>query len=176
MTNAFIFHGTEGTPQENWFPWLKDELEKVGVETTVPQLPDSAHPNVNAWLTEASTFKTGPDTILVGHSLGAVLILRMLERGHQAKAVYLAAPFLHDLDWDVLKESLFFADTFDWHHIKQQCSHFEVFASKNDPYVPVEYVEEVAKGLEVTNQALDVNKHFNTTDFPYLLERIKSNQ
>ncbi|KKS50273.1 MAG: hypothetical protein UW01_C0001G0132 [Candidatus Nomurabacteria bacterium GW2011_GWA2_43_66] len=24
--NAFIFHGTEGHPQENWFPWLKKEL------------------------------------------------------------------------------------------------------------------------------------------------------
>jgi len=170
--NAYIFHGTEGTPEENWFPWLKDELEKTGVETTVPQLSDSKHPDMNKWLTEASSFKTGPDTVLIGHSLGAVFILRMLERGHQAKAVYLVAPFLTDLGWEVLDKSLFFADTFDWHHIKKQCGHFEVFASKNDPHVPVEDVEAVAEALEVKNQVLDVNKHFNITEFPYLLERI----
>jgi len=174
MKNAYIFHGTEGNPQENWFPWLKKELEEVGVETIVPQLTDSAHPNMNEWLTEASTFKTGSDTILIGHSLGAVFILRMLERGHKAKAVYLVAPFLHDLGWDVLEKSLFFADTFDWYKIKKQCGHFEVFASKNDPYVSIEDVESVANGLEVKNQTLDVKKHFNVTEFPYLLKRIKT--
>jgi hypothetical protein len=26
--NAFIFHGTEGHPQENWFPWMKEKLFK----------------------------------------------------------------------------------------------------------------------------------------------------
>lgn len=143
------------------------------METVVPQLPDPEHPNVHTWLTEVSAFDTDSDTILIGHSLGAVLILRMLERGHKAKAVYLVAPFLHDLGWDVLKKSLFFADTFDWHHIKQQCPHFEVFSSKNDPYVSLEDVRAVAEMLEVKSEVLDVNKHFNTTEFPYLLERIK---
>ena len=170
--NAYIFHGTEGAPDENWFPWLKSELGNIGISTEVPQLSNSEKPDMNKWLTEVSTFKTGEDTILVGHSLGAVIILRMLERGHKAKAVYLVAPFLNDLGWDVLKESLFFADNFDWHLIKKQCDHFEVFASKNDPYVSVENVQEVADNLEVTPQVLDVNKHFNTDDFPPLLERI----
>ena len=169
--NAYIFHGTEGTPDENWFPWLKSQLDSIGITAEVPQLSNSKNPNVNKWLTEASEFKTGEDTILIGHSLGAVLILRMLERGHKAKAVYLVAPFLDDLGWEVLKESLFFADSFDWHQIKKQCEYFEVFASKNDPYVSLENVKEVADNLEVEPQVLDVNKHFNTEDFPYLFVR-----
>lgn len=111
----------------------------------------------------------------MGHSLGAVLILRMLERGQRAKAVYLAAPFFNDLDWEVLKDSLFFTKSFDWDLIKKQCPHFEVFASKNDPYVSVENVEKVAKNLGVNTEVLDVEKHFNTKEFPYLLERIKLN-
>lgn len=172
--NAYIFHGTEGKPQDNWFPWLKKELDGIDVQTEVPQLPNSDKPDINAWLTSAATFNTGEDAVLIGHSLGAVLILRMLERGHKAKAVYLAAPFLNDLDWEVLKESLFFADTFDWNLIKKQCAYFEVLASENDPYVSVENVAEVADNLGIESQILDVNKHFNTTDFPYLLERIQS--
>lgn len=170
--NAYIFHGTDGTPQENWFPWLKEKLDNVGIVTEVPQLSIPNHPNINTWLTEASSFRTGPETILIGHSLGAVLILRMLERGHKAKAVYLVAPFLNDLDWGVLRDSLFFADTFDWNLIKKQCSHFEVFASKNDPYVSVENVQKVADNLEVDSQILDVERHFNMNEFQYLLDRI----
>lgn len=174
--NAYIFHGTDGNPQEHWFPWLKQELTNIKIQTEIPELPDSAHPNINKWLTKASSFKTNPDTILIGHSLGAVFILRMLERGHKAKAVYLVAPFLNDLKWDVLKDSIFFADNFDWTLIKKQCHHFEVFASNDDPYVSIENVNEVAKNLGVENQILDGKKHFNIKEFPYLLERIKLNK
>jgi predicted alpha/beta hydrolase family esterase len=172
---AYIFHGTNGTPEENWFPWLKKELNNIRIETEVPQLPNSEHPNLNDWINYVSNLKTDSDTILIGHSLGSVLILRMLEKGYKAKAVYLAAPFLNDLRWDVLKESLFFSNTFDWKLIKERCPKFEVFASKNDPHVSVKDVELVANNLGVVNQVLDVEKHFNIKEFPYLLERIKKN-
>ncbi|MES2930733.1 MAG: alpha/beta fold hydrolase [Patescibacteria group bacterium] len=173
--NAYIFHGTEGNPQENWFPWLAAELEKRGVETTVPQLSNPDYPDLNTWLADVSSFKTGPDTILIGHSLGAVLILRMLERGHHAKRVYLCAPFLHDLGWKVLEESFFFSDDFDWDTIKKHCPRFEILASANDPHVPLEDVDKVARGLGVEMQTIDIEKHFNAKEFPYLLERVVKN-
>jgi hypothetical protein len=28
MKTAFIFHGTDDTPQKHWFAWVKKELEK----------------------------------------------------------------------------------------------------------------------------------------------------
>ena len=39
MKTAIIIHGTEGYPEENWFPWLKSELEIIGYQTFVPQFP-----------------------------------------------------------------------------------------------------------------------------------------
>ena len=39
MKNVIIIHGTEGYPEENWFPWLKKNLEERGYNVTVPQFP-----------------------------------------------------------------------------------------------------------------------------------------
>ncbi|PIN68395.1 hydrolase, partial [Candidatus Woesearchaeota archaeon CG11_big_fil_rev_8_21_14_0_20_57_5] len=36
MKTVFIFHGTEGYPEENWFSWLKQELERIGYQVVVP--------------------------------------------------------------------------------------------------------------------------------------------
>ena len=171
--NCLIFHGTDGHDKENWFPWLKKKLDDLGIKTEVPNFPNSNKPKLEDWLNHLKSYQINEDTILIGHSLGVALILKLLENGVKIKAVFLVAAFCDDLNWDLLKESNFFKGDFNWEEVKKSCSCFEVLTSKNDPYLKIEDGDKVANNLGVENQIIDAYKHFNMEEFPLLLEKIK---
>lgn len=79
MRNALILHGTLGSPTGNWFQWLKTELEKKGLEVWLPQLPHAEQPSLKEWADFVHTncpFEINEETLIVGHSSGAILALR----------------------------------------------------------------------------------------------------
>ena len=81
MKKVYIIHGWEGDPQNNWFPWLKKELESKGFEVFVPEMPDTDKPVKSVWLKTMQELVKNPDanTYLVGHSMGCQAIQRYLE-------------------------------------------------------------------------------------------------
>ena len=48
--NFIIIHGTNGHPEKNWFPWLKNELDKLGHTVYIPQFPTPDGQNLANWL------------------------------------------------------------------------------------------------------------------------------
>lgn len=48
--NVIIVHGAYGHPQENWFDWLKKELENMAVPCHVPPLPTPENQGLDQWL------------------------------------------------------------------------------------------------------------------------------
>jgi predicted alpha/beta hydrolase family esterase len=183
MKNAIIIHGTEGYPEENWFPWLKQELEKRGYVVFVPQFPSP--PKVPAKIAEwFAVFKNyeqyiNEDTILIGHSLGGIFTLKILE---QLKYPIKAACFVGTpigirpiLNYD--RDSSFSSFSFDWKSIIKKAKQFIVFQSDTDPYVSLGNGEELAKNLNVKLNFVPNAGHFNSkagyTKFDLLLERLK---
>lgn len=72
-----IAHGYSAAPSSHWFPWL---AETLAAEVVIPALPASDAPEKDAWIRTlgAQLGELGPDTVLLGHSLGAITILRAL--------------------------------------------------------------------------------------------------
>lgn len=81
MKRVFIIHGWDGYPEEGWFPWLKEELEKRGFEVIVPAMPEPEEPKIEIWVPFLTKLIGTPDqnTFFVGHSIGCQAIIRYLE-------------------------------------------------------------------------------------------------
>jgi uncharacterized protein len=183
-SNIFIFHGTEGYPEENWFPWLREKLEEKGYKVIVPQFPSpKGEPcKINLWFDVLKNYEQyiNEDTILIGHSLGGVFTLRILEKlKNPVKAVFLtAAPvgIKPILNYD--RDMSFSGLDFDWSVIKNKAKHFEVFQSDNDPYVSLGNGEKLAEELGVKLNFIPNAGHFNKLagylKFDELWEKLKS--
>ena len=183
MTNVFIIHGAYGHPNENWFPWLKSELEKLGCKVFVPRFPTPKDQSLENWLKVFEDYKQclNENSIVVGHSLGPAFLLNVLENlDKPIKAAFFVSGFvglLGNPEIDNINKS-FVDRSFDWQKIKQNCKKFYIFHSDNDPYVPLEKAKELAKNLGVDVILVKNAGHFNEkagyARFELLLEKIKN--
>lgn len=182
MQNIFIFHGTEGYPDENWFPWLKQQLEAKGCNVIVPQFPSPpvVPAKISEWFDVLRKYEQyiNEDTIFVGHSLGGLFLLRILESTEQKcrAAVFVGTPIGIQPIKNYARDSAFCGFDFNWDAIIPKATYFAVFQSDNDPYVGLDNGEQLAKKLGVNLDFVPNAGHFNTkagyTHFPQLLEKL----
>ena len=182
MTNVFIFHGTGGYPEENWFPWLKNQLENLGCNVIIPQFPTPKNQLLGNWLKILETYKKfyNENTILIGHSLGGTFLLKVLEKSDiKIKASFLIAAPIGVLPIKNYEADKLFIEKFgfNWNKIRSNCKKFFVFHSDNDPYVSLGNGKELSKQLDTNLIFIPNAGHFNTsagyTQFDGLLEKIK---
>lgn len=186
MKQALILHGTDASPSHNWFTWLKEQLEADGYTVWLPQLPNSVMPSTrtyNEFLISNADFAFNEETILIGHSSGAVEILSLLQHlPEDAKigAAYLVSAFKDDLGWESLTR--LFEEPFDFSKIKTKAGKFVFLHSDNDSYVPLEqarYLSEQVGGELIIKTG---QGHFNTElsesykEFPLLLHIIEGGE
>ena len=182
-SNIFIFHGTEGHPEENWFPWLKGKLETKGHKVFVPQFPTPpiVPAKISEWFEVLKNYEQyiNEDTIFIGHSLGGVFALRVLEKiKHPVKAVFLVgAPIGVKPILNYERDKSFSGFDFDWQTIKNNSKNFTVYHSDDDPYVSLANGEQLAKNLDVELTFIPNAGHFNTkagyTEFDALLSKLE---
>jgi len=166
-SNIFIFHDTEGYPDENWFPWMKQELEQKGYKVIIPQFPTPpvVSAKINEWFEVLKKYEQDIDenTIFIGHSLGGIFTLRILEKlQHPVKAVFLVGTPIGVrpiLNYD--RDDNFSGFAFDWGEIKKKSKNFVVFQSDTDPYVSLDNGKELAKHLKIELNFIPNAGHFN---------------
>jgi predicted alpha/beta hydrolase family esterase len=195
-----ILHGSFGSNQGNWFPWLKSKLESLGHEVICPQMPVEDYElltktgpffeckiqSLTNWLESFQKdvlpqIDNNQPLIIVSHSLAPVFVLHLLEKyNFQLKQAIFVAPFLETdpKDWIFYNvNQTFFKPDFDFEKLSKQCGESIVFYGDNDPYVPVakpiEFAEKLHAQMIEIPKGGHLNAEFGYTTFPELFAVLK---
>lgn len=181
MTNAFIFHCSNGSPYIHWYQWLKRKLTAENCQVFLPQMPQGEAQTLQNWLKTVEEYKPQlENSILIGHSLGVPFIIDLLNIWNvKVKAAFLVAGFTGKLNTDHGEPNIpeFAENDFEWNKIKSSCAKFFIIHGDNDKLVPLEKAHELGKNLNTQVTLIQNGGHFQAQagypTFPELLNLIK---
>ncbi len=178
MNRVILLHGNGGGKgTDNWFPYVKFELKKIGIKCETPDLPDPVLARSKFWLPYfKNILRIGPDDIVVGHSSGALAILKYAEENKVGASV-LVGVYYTDLGYEDERKSGYFDTPWQWGRIKTNQNWTAVFASKDDPYIPITEPRYIRDKLGSVYFEFDNEGHFGEDtgkkEFPELLKFLK---
>lgn len=113
------------------------------------------------------------ETIIIGHSSGAIAAMRYAET-HRVYAIVLVAAYTSDLGDANERASGYFSRPWQWEKIKANCPHIVQFGSTDDPFLPWKEQQEVADRLEAKLYKFTDRGHFQNTEFHELVSAVGS--
>ena len=164
MTNYIILHGSFGSKDGNWFPWLKKELENRGQKVEIPQMPIGVgNQNFDNWSNKLDELDINENTIIIAHSIAPVFVCKYLTmRKIKVKKLIFVCGFNNylgiDPDYDTVNETMYFNNLKD---IKNYCNNIICFYSDNDPYVKFEVEKEFANTISNEQYIIKNGGHIN---------------
>ncbi|HEF8771865.1 MULTISPECIES: RBBP9/YdeN family alpha/beta hydrolase [Providencia] len=182
LTNkkVIIIHGYTASPEKNWFPWLKAQLEQQGVVVKVPAMPDPLSPDPQRWqqhLLDAQ-IELDKDTVVIGHSLGCVTLLRYLASQQQQVGGYLLVSGFTE-EQATLPELKAHTDiSLDYANLKSLSDKRISIISSNDSIVSPQSSRTLATLLETEVITVENAGHFldreGFSEFPLILKVLNS--
>lgn len=176
---AIIIPGNgDDNPEDKWFPYVKNELEKIGIAVENNKYPDPMLARQEYWLPFIKEQGADENTILIGHSSGAIAAMRFAEENKILGSV-LVGVYVSDLGNEDEKKSGYFDKPWNWKAIKENQKWIIQFSSTNDPFIPISEAREVNKQLNTQYHEYTDQGHFggreNKIEFPEMINAIKEN-
>ena len=165
MNNYIILHGSFGSKDGNWFPWLKEQLENQNKEVTVPQMPVGVgNQNYENWSNELDKLDINENTIIIAHSIAPVFVCKyLINKKIRVKKLVFVCGFNNYLgiasDFDAVNEPMFLDNLED---IKKYCNDIVCFYSDNDPYVKFEVEKDFADTISNEQYVIKNGGHINS--------------
>ena len=173
-----LVHGFEGDRDIHWFGWLEKQLVERHCSVVRKTYSNSDAPDPLAWQ-QAIASDIQEDDIVVGFSLGVAGVLRALELSStpRIETFVSVSGFARPLDVSFAdKINSFVEGDFDWECITSKMNNAFVYASDDDPYVPMEEAQFLSEKLGASFRVFHARRHLGTWDetqaFPELLESI----
>lgn len=180
MIKVVLVPGNSGcTTQDNWFPSVQKELEAKGLKVVAATFPDPILARESYWIPFLKNeLAVDEHTILVGHSSGAIASMRFAEQ-HRILGSVLVGAYYNDLNIENEKLSGYFSRPWDWEKIRANQSWISLFASDDDPWIPVEHPRFIHQQLNCEYHEFKHMGHFGgdyfKPDFPELSLSVLNN-
>lgn len=150
QNNYTILPGWTSTAQENFYPWLENELISAGKQSQTVVYKSALENSEQEIITDlADRITLNSETVLIGHSLGGVMAMKLLEKSDTkiAKLILVgsflkpefkdkARPFEDKLSWD-----------FDFEAIRKNAAEVIILSDETDYIVPEDSGIELAEKL-----------------------------
>lgn len=188
MKRIIIVHQWMAGADGDWRPWLRAELEKLGHQVLVPEMPDIDTPVIEKWVGKLAEVVGEPDkdTYFVGHSIGCQTILRYLSAycleplQNVGGAIFVAGWFdLQNLESDEVAQiaAPWLKPIPNFEGIKTVLPRSTLFISDNDPYGAFEYNKEqfkkIGSKIVVMHNAGHIQKQDGFEQLPEALDELK---
>ena len=177
MDNYIIIHGSFGSKDGNWFPWLKKELEKDNKDVIVPQMPVGVgNQNFENWSKVLNEFNINDNTTIIAHSIAPIFVCKYLITNKiKVKKLVFVCGFNNylgiDSEFDAVNEPMFIENFED---IKEYCNNIICYYSDNDPYVKFEveksFADTVSNEQYVIKNGGHINAESGYTEFEEILK------
>lgn len=178
MIKVILIHGNgNSTISDNWLPYVKEQLTKLGVTVIARNFPDAYLAKMSSWMPFLrDELKADANTIIIGHSSGAVCAMRYAEE-YPLLGTILVGVCYTDLGFETERLSGYYDAPWDWQTIKNNQQWIVQFASTDDPWIPIAEPRHVQEQLGTEYYEFTNKGHFGGdrvfTEFPECIEVVK---
>lgn len=167
--HVYVIHGYTATPTDNWFPWLKRQVEEqLNIPTTILEMPNADNPKLQEWDELCDRLiDTNHELTIVGHSLGCIQALRFVSQ-HTIKNIKMILVSGFDEVLNTLPQLHSFTDTsLNYQTIIPKIDQAVVISALDDDIVSYHYSETLARHLKCQFILMPNGKHFIDRDHIY---------
>jgi predicted alpha/beta hydrolase family esterase len=172
----FIPGNGGGDSSIDWFNYIKDNLGSYGIQSIIENFPDPELARKEYWLPFIKSLGADENTILIGHSSGAVAAMRYAEENKILGSVLVSACFT-DLGIEDERLSGYYDNPWDWDCIRENQKWIAQFHSTDDPFIPVEEARFIHEKLNTKYFEFTDQGHFGIPnpkiEFPEVVQFIK---
>lgn len=183
MKYIIINHGFMGSNIENWFPWLKQEIDDNNNQVIIPQYPiDNDRHFYKYWKNVLDVYKNfnyiNSKSIIIGHSSGCAFSIKyLIENNIKVNKLIMVSGFNNyfsvcEDDFHKKVNESFYVENADLIKIQNLCDEIICIYGNNDPYISQAVFHDLVLKLNAKEVIINNGGHLNKSAGYNKLEKI----